>query len=390
MNDTLNHRESQRLAILLSLSGDGGVERMVLNLAAEFAARGIAVDLVLLRAEGGHVDRIPTGVRVVRLGVRHASLAVPALVRYLRRARPTAMLVAKDRAGRAALRARWLARVPTRVVLRLGNTLSESVANASALRRWLRYRPLRAACRGADAVVAVSEGVAEDIVATTGIHRDRIQVIRNPVITDELERLARGPAPHPWLAAERDCPVILAMGRLARQKDFPTLLRAFARVRQERPCRLIILGEGRDRPTLEALAAELGIAKEVLLPGFQENPYPWLAHADLFVLSSAWEGSPNALTEALALGIPVVSTDCRSGPREILRDGELGALVPVGDDLALADAVVNSGLEHPPTTATLRQAANEYRAENSANDYLRVLESASSPTTWRKTEKNLS
>lgn len=362
-----------RLAVLISFSGDGGVERMVLNLLQEFG-RSLPgqVDLVTLKVGGGHLQTIPEGVRHVPLGVRHASLAVPALVRYLRRCRPEAMLAAKDRAGRAALLAQRVSGVPVRIVVRLGNTLSESLAGAPLPKRWSRYLPIRWLYPWADAIIAVSEGVAEDVVATSGVDAGRVTVIRNPVITERLPLQAAEPVEHPWLQRERDQPTVLAMGRLTRQKDFPTLLQAFAYLQVRLPSRLVVLGEGRDRHRLEQQAQELGLTERVHLAGFQTNPYAWLARADLFVLSSAWEGSPNALTEALALGIPAVSTDCRSGPREVLAGGRYGLLVPVGDAAALARAM-ESTLREPHPGWHLRQAIAEYRSEASARRYLEVL-----------------
>ena len=165
---------------------------------------------------------------------------------------------------------------------------------------------------------------------------------------------------------------VLGIGRLTRQKDFPTLIRAFAVVRRQRPLRLIILGEGRDRAALEQLAAREGVGADVALPGFQANPYAWLARARLFVLSSAWEGSPNALTEAMALGVQVVATDCRSGPRELLDAGRYGQLVPVGDAEALAGAM-REALDHPLPPEILKSAVRDYAAETSARRYLEVL-----------------
>src|SRR5690625_55191 len=185
--------------------------------------------------------------------------------------------------------------------------------------------------RHLDAVVTASEGVSTDTRTVTGLPPERIHVIDNPVVTPDLEELAAQPLDHPWFG-DNDVPVILASGRLTKQKDFPTLLRAFARVRQNRPARLIVLGEGKLRTELEALAVKLGIASDVDLAGFASNPYPYVKQSDLFVLSSRWEGLGMALIEALALGIPAVSADCPSGPREILADGRYGALVPVGDD----------------------------------------------------------
>jgi glycosyltransferase involved in cell wall biosynthesis len=362
----------KRLAVLISLSGEGGVERMVLNLVHAFAAvPELAVDLVLIRDESRHLRSLPANVRVVRLGVRHSALAVPAIARYLRRERPAALLAAKDRAGRAALLARGLSGVGTRVVVRLGTTLSEAIRDRSAPRRWLRYLPIRALYRHADAIVAVSAGVAADVLATARVPAELVRVVLNPVITPDLLRQAAAPVDHPWLA-DPAVPVVLGMGRLTRQKDFPTLLRAFAQARRRRPLRLIVLGEGRDRAQLAQLADREGIAADVDLAGFQANPYAWLARSRLFVLSSAWEGSPNALTEAMALGVPVVSTDCRSGPRELLEGGRFGPLVPVGDADALAAAMLDT-LDHPLPPETLRAAVREYEAQTSARHYLRVL-----------------
>jgi glycosyltransferase involved in cell wall biosynthesis len=164
----------------------------------------------------------------------------------------------------------------------------------------------------------------------------------------------------------------MGVGRLTRQKDFPTLIRAFAAVRKVRDCRLVILGEGKDRPALEALAKEMGVGGDVDLPGFVENPYAHMSRASLFVLSSAWEGSPNVLTEALALGLPAVATDCPSGPREILEDGRYGPLVPVGDADALAGAILKT-LTHPPESAELKRAAGPYTVEESSRRYLEAL-----------------
>lgn len=361
-----------RIAVVLSYSGDGGVERMMNSLLAGLVEAGHAVDVLVLKRRGGHFAGIPPGCRVLPLRGGHALMAVPALVRYLRRERPLVLLAAKDHAGRAALRARAWARVPTRVVLRIGNTLAPKVAGRSPLRRWLRYLPVRRLYPLADAIIAVSEGVADDVVATSGVDRRRVYVVRNPVITREIDRQAQARPRHRWID-NGGVPLVLAVGRLTRQKDFPTLLRAFARLRERRPAHLVVLGEGDDRAGLEQLAARLGIGEAVDFPGFVDNPYAWMAHADVYALSSRWEGSPNALTEALYLGVPVVATDCPSGPREILDGGRVAPLVPVGDDTALADAMLET-LAAPPRREALRAAVIEYTRERSTARYLEVLE----------------
>ena len=359
------------IAVFISFSGQGGVERMVTSLTRGFVELGQTVDLVLVRAEGPHLERVPPQVNQVPLGARHGLLALPALAGYLRRHRPAALLAAKDRAGRIAVLARALAGTDTRIVLRLGTNLSTAMAGRSALERGLRYWPIRALYPRVDQIVAVSAGVADDTARIARIPRDGIRVIRNPVVTPELLAEAALPCPHPWFSPALP-PVILGVGRLQRQKDFPTLIRAFNLVRQGRPCRLVILGEGTARAELTALIRQLGLTAEVDLVGFQSNPYPFIARASLFALSSAWEGSPNALTEAMALGTPVVSTDCPSGPRELLDGGRFGPLVPVGDHQALA-AAMSTTLDRPQAAETLRSSVAEYRQETSARAYLEAL-----------------
>lgn len=359
------------LAVFASFSGAGGVERMVVNLIRGFLDLGQPVELILMRASGPHLHRVPPQVNQIRLGTSHSLLAVPALARYLRQRRPAALLAAKDRAGRAAVVARALARTRTPLVVRLGTHLSAAMAGKTAPERWLRYTPMRLLYPRVDRIVAVSRGVAEDIARVARVAPARISVIRNPVITTELDLQAAEPCAHPWLAPGQP-PVILGAGRLQRQKDFPSLIRAFARLPRHLGCRLLILGEGGGRRKLETLSADLGVSDRVALPGFQDNPYAYLARARLFVLSSSWEGSPNVLTEAMALGVPVVSTDCPSGPSELLDGGTFGPLVPVGDVAALAEAMQRT-LERPPPPEALRAAVAEYGQARSAERYLRVL-----------------
>ncbi|MEX1081497.1 MAG: glycosyltransferase [Halofilum sp. (in: g-proteobacteria)] len=366
-----------RLAVLLSYSGDGGVERMMNQLIAGMLEQGHSVDVLVLKTAGGHFGALPDGARVLRLARTHAGMSAGEIARYLRRERPHVLLAAKDRAGRAALRARQRAGTDTRVVIRIGNTLSQSLAHRGGVRRWLRYRPIRRWYPRADAVIAVSDGVAEDVVATSGVSAERVHVVPNPVVTPTLYERARATPAHAWFH-DGGPPIILAVGRLTEQKDFPTLLHAFARLRARTDARLIVLGEGEERSALERLARDLSVQADLDMPGFLANPYGYMANAQQFVLSSAWEGSPNALTEALALGRPVVATDCRSGPREILEGGRYGALVPVGDAEALADAMVRT-LRDPLPAATLKQAVTAYTREASVTAYLRVLGLDSEP-----------
>ncbi|WP_316366854.1 glycosyltransferase [Candidatus Thiodiazotropha sp. CDECU1] len=360
------------LSILASFSGEGGVERMVLNLVNAIAERGLQIDLLLIKTRSRHLDEIHPAVNRIELGSRHTATSLLPLARYLRRTQPPCLLAAKDRAGRMAVVARALAGAShTRLLLRLGTNLTAAFAHKSRWRLFLRQLPIRLIYPGIDRIIAVSEGVRQDTLAVSGLDQDRVVVVRNPVITPRMIEAAAAPTPHPWLGDPK-YPVILGVGRLTLQKDFITLLRAFAVVRELRPCRLIILGDGRERETLLNLSHELGISEALALPGFTPNPYAYMKRANLFVLSSRWEGSPNVLTEAMALGTPVVSTDCPSGPNELLGEGRIAPLVPVGDWQALAEAMQRV-LDSPPETTLLRESVREYNAHQSANHYLEIM-----------------
>jgi glycosyltransferase involved in cell wall biosynthesis len=248
-------------------------------------------------------------------------------------------------------------------------------------RRWRdRHLPrlLGHTYRLADGIVAVSDGVADDLARQTGLPRARIVTVYNPVITPELAALASQPATHRWFLPAAP-PVVLGVGSLSARKDYPTLVRAFARLRAERDCRLVILGEAaspkktqEQRAELVALAASLGVADDVDVAGFVANPFAYMARASVFVLSSAFEGLPGALIQAMACGCPVVSTDCPSGPAEILDGGRFGALVPVGDDHAMAAAIA-AALERPIAAATLRERAAMFSVERAVDRYVDLM-----------------
>ncbi|MCS7240863.1 MAG: glycosyltransferase [Candidatus Bipolaricaulota bacterium] len=350
----------------------GGVERVMLHLARGFVQRGIGVDMVLQRAEGPLVPQVPPQVRVIDLGAKRMRWALPGLVRYLRAEHPPALLAALDHANVVAILAKAIARVPTRVVVSVHFNTSQVVRHARSFRdRSVRWWT-RSFYSRADTVVAVSRGVAEDLVTQSRLPREKVRVIYNPVVTPELFRQAEEDPVHPWFTPG-SLPVILGVGRLSKQKDFATLIRAFARARRARPARLVILGEGEERPNLERLVQELGLKESVSLPGFVENPFPFMKRAAVFVLSSRWEGLPTVLIEALALGTPAVATDCPSGPAEILEGGKWGRLVPVGDEQALAQAILET-LEEPfaPPGAPERMR-ERFGLESVVDQYLEVL-----------------
>jgi glycosyltransferase involved in cell wall biosynthesis len=251
--------------------------------------------------------------------------------------------------------------------------LSTILAARPGIRNRLVIKLARLFFRSADAAICVSQGVAEDLIKVTGMPRQKTHVVYNPIVSLELEQKAQESIAHPWFALD-DSPVILAVGRLVPQKGYSTLLRAFSIIRQKHPAHLLILGEGQERISLEALAKQLDLTENVQMPGSVKNPYAYMARARLLVLSSEWEGLPNVLVEALACGTPVVSTDCRSGPSEILDGGRFGRLVPVGDADALALAILET-LQETPDRNLLRQRAQDFTLEESVRKYIRIFES---------------
>jgi glycosyltransferase involved in cell wall biosynthesis len=291
-------------------------------------------------------------------------------MRYLRRERPDMLLAAGHWANFTAICAHRWARSRARLVVSQRSHLSR---RAEEHPRYLRLA--RRLYPRADRVIAVSGDVRDDLVAAAGVSPQRIAVVHNPVVDDDVERRAAEPLADSWLAPGEP-PVVLGVGRLVAQKDFPTLIRAFAHVRARRTARLCILGDGPARASLATLARELGIADDVALPGFVPNPLPYMARAAVFVLSSAWEGLPGALIEAMACGCPVVSTRCPGGAAEILDGGRYGPLVPVGDDGALAEAIVTT-LATRPDARALRLRASDFSKERAVARYMDVLFGAS-------------
>ena len=312
---------------------------MFLDIAEGLLASDVDVDVVVARDGGELRAAVPAGARTIVLGTSGVARCLPRLVRYVRDERPDAVISGLSHMNLASISACRLVRPRVPVVVTQHNHLSTATSNAKTGRdRWMP-RLLRTAYPFADCIVAVSRGVADDLATTTGLDRERIEVVYNPVVFDRITAAGTASADHPWLAL-RTAPVAVAMGRLVDQKDFATLIRAVARLPEG--CRLIILGDGPQRRALEGLAEELGVGARVDLPGFVDNPYPYLRAADVFVLSSRWEGLPTVLIEALAFDTPIVATDCDSGPREILDGGRWGRLVPPGEPAALADAILHA------------------------------------------------
>jgi glycosyltransferase involved in cell wall biosynthesis len=362
---------TDRIALFLPSLACGGAQRAMLKLAGAFAESGLDVDLVVAAADGPYLSHVPPQVRLVDLAASRVLASLPGLVRYLRQSRPVALLSAMEYANLVALWARALARVSTRVVVSIRSTVSQDAANGQPWRGRLATAYAGSFYKMAQGVVAVSEGVADDFAKVTGFRRACIRTIYNPVVTPELLVLAQASLSHPWFTPGEP-PVVLGVGRLTAAKDFPTLIQAFARVRSQRPARLLIIGEGEKRSELNAFVQRLGLAADVSLPGYVDNPFAYMHSCSAFVLSSISEGLPNSLIEAMACGAPVISTDCPSGPAEILEGSRYGLLVPVGDVDAMA-AAISATLQNMPDTARTIRRAEFFSTASSAAQYLELL-----------------
>lgn len=411
MIDCTRSATKRRIAILSPSLAGQGAERKALYIASGLLDRGHEVDFLLQRPIFHYPEEVPGRARIYfssersdprtreNLGrisgttrplvpdplpwrVRYPRIGISMQLRpsqlpfltstrlprwaagvaaYLDRERPDALLAMNVLAAAAATMATHIAQRPIRTVA----TLHESLNRRRLLRR------ARCSYPYADSVVGVSHGVSTEFAKITGLKCGQPQVIYNPVVSENIEHRSREPANHPWLDSP-ELPVILAIGKLNKRKNFPLLLAAFARLLTHRPARLLVLGDGRMKPKLLALTKRLGIEESVDFPGFKENPFAFLAKADLFVLSSRHEALPTVLIEAMACGCPVVSTDCPFGPREILEEGRFGPLVPVGDSEALAAAMVRV-LDAPPSRNVLRERAALFSIDRAVDRYEALL-----------------
>lgn len=339
----------KRVAFFMPTLGGGGAERVTIALARGMADRGYQVSLVVAVAAGSLAHEVPENVALVDLQAGRVVAAIWPLARWLRAHRPDALVATQGHANIAAFIARRLAGVKGRLLVREVSTPSMNLRHLRGARGWGWRWLLRYVYRRADVVVAVSQGVGDDLQAYLGCPLPNLRVIYNPVLTPAVYEKARESLDHPWFQEGVGVPVVLAVGRLTKAKNYPLLLRAFAQLRERCAARLLILGEGEERSALEQLVHELGLGEFVAMPGFDANPFRYMARSALYVMSSDWEGLPGSLIQALALCGNAVSTDCPSGPREILENGQFGSLVEVRDSYGLTmriyEALNGNGLK---------------------------------------------
>lgn len=339
----------------------GGVQRMITNLANGLATDGHSIGICLVRHHSAHYTDLHSSIRVVRFQARTPVGAFLSIFRYLRKAKPKAVYTATPHFNIMCMIANAILGFPARVVI------SEHSDTEQEFRRmpWSLYKlsmlliPL--IYPYADQIVAVSSGTADSLSRFGRLQRKNIRVVFNPAFDEEILAQAAESLDHPW--CDPKYRMIVAAGRLVPQKDFSTLIRSFAHLnRQHADTRLIILGEGDERTRLQTLIDELGQHENVSLPGSDTNPYRWFKRSRVFVLSSLWEGFGNVLVEALACGCTVVSTDCPSGPSEILGEGRWGELVPIGDAKALA-AAIELALANPRDSDDCLRRARQFGSE---------------------------
>jgi glycosyltransferase involved in cell wall biosynthesis len=370
-NIQYKYHENRRIALFFSSLDVGGTPRVMLRLMDGFVKAGFKVDAVVVRAFGSFIDKIPEGVNLVDLSAKRTLNSIPAFTQYLRKNRPDAVLSALMHINLAAIVSRILSVTSPRLVISERSNLTEKKIHAVHLWDKFSVPLINIFYRFSDALVTVSLDSARDLIESTKLDPEKVIIIYNPIPVDEIRSSACEKIEHPWFTND-GIPVILAVGRLSPPKDYPTLIKAFSILREKKNAHLMIIGEGEERQKIKELVNSSPFSADISLFGSSDNPFPYMAKADVFVLSSAWEGFPNVLVEALACGATIVSTNCHSGPSEILQDGKYGRLVPVGDAPALAEAIEKS-LVNPFLAEQSITRARDFSVEKAVQKYLEVL-----------------
>ena len=349
-----------------SLRG-GGAERAMLLLAKSLSEQGISTEFIVSQATGSLLSEFPSGVPLIDLKKKKVMRCILPLASYLRTKKPKVLYSTVINANIATIIAKQLSGTDTKIVIRESNAPIKKAGDGLGNR--LLYKLAPWIYQKADAVVAVSEGVLQQLAKLNPQLKPLLNVLPTPVVFQQMFEQANQSPEHPWFRSDNTVPIVLGVGRLHPQKDFVSLIKAVALIRRKMRLRLLILGEGPERAYLSKLAEQLGLAEDFSLPGFVSNPFSFMRAASVFVLSSAYEGMPNVLIQAMACGAKVVSTDCESGPHEVLHGGKYGALVPVGDETQMAKAI-ELALASPNDTTASEYARSEYSVERAVKMYL--------------------
>lgn len=368
MNDTRKFK--RKIAFFVPNLYGGGAQRVFVNLANQFASRGFNTDLVLIKNEGVYRGFVNAKVKVVDLKCKKAFLSVLPLIKYIEKNEPAVLLASIDAACIVAALAKIFSRVKFRLLIRQAYYFS----SPKRFKKKIVGLLLKKSYAQADSIIVLTKNMRDDILKKFNALADKIFVIYNPVDLSCIEADSMASLEHSWFTEGKGgkFKLILAAGVLRQIKGFDCLIRAFHQIKKREKIKLIILGSGRDKKKLESLAQELGLEDDISLPGFVDNPFAYMRKADVFVLSSFFEGCPNVILEAMCCGAPIVSTDCPSGPSEILENGKYGRLVPVGDVSAMARAIIET-LDNPLPPGFLRKRAEDFGIEKVADRYLDVM-----------------
>jgi glycosyltransferase involved in cell wall biosynthesis len=366
-----------RIALFHPCLMAGGIQRVFVNLARGFVERGLAVDLVQATPNDEFRHAVPEGVRLIDLNATRALSSLLPLVQYLRRERPQVVISGATQTNIVAAWAKRLGRIPVKVVVTEHNIISAISTDAPMVRTRLTPFLVRRFYPWADELIAVSQGSAEDLSRTLSDRNCEIQVIYNPIVGPEFWKRAAAPLTDSRIEAD-DRPMVIAVGRLHYHKDYPTLLRAFSILRHSIDARLVFLGDGEERTALETLAHDLGVESSVSFLGNVPNPLPYMKRAKVLALSSVVEALPTVLIEAMAMNLPIVATDCPTGPREILCDGTYGALVPVGDSEGMAESLLGV-LQTASTQMIPQRALERFQQDHVIEQYLAIMGVSCSP-----------
>ena len=350
---------------------DGGWGRILVNLANAFQERDLDVHFLVDDDSGSFNKFLNPSIEIHPLKTTHTISGIPYFSRHMLQFRPDVILTTVVRHTALACRVKRLTGLPSKIFPTIHNTYSEKFRKLSARKFRSRIKKVRKYYPQCDKIVAVSEGVKEDFCALSRISPEIVKTIYNPVVDESVAERASIPIDDPWFQTGEP-PVILSAGRLEKAKNFPLLIRSFELLRKRTRCRLIILGDGGEFDNLNSMARESGYSNDIALPGHVENPFAYMKQASLFALSSLWEGLPTVLIEAMAIGCPVVSTDCPSGPREILLNGKYGRVVPINDQEKLAKAMLET-LENPLPSEILKKRASEFTVSKSVKNYFRLF-----------------
>lgn len=367
---------TKKILIFIPYLTGGGAQRVVVNLLKGLAKKNYDLVLVVVSKEGPFLDKIPGKVKNIELSHNRTLLSVNELKNVYKREKPDVILSALNYANIVSVLAYKLARIKSKVIVTEHSNYSNSIRAESIIKKLVYMVLIKKTYKHADTIIAVSEGVGYDLKEALGLKTNdyNFHVIYNPIVDEEITEKQNGKAELQKLGNNR---VVLGVGRLAKPKDFSTLIRAFSIVKPEmKNVKLIILGEGPEREMLEQLIADLGLKNDVYLPGFVDNPYAYMSKADLFVLSSRWEGFGNVIVEAMVCGLPVISTNCPSGPDEIIQDGINGVLVPVRDEQVMANNIVRVLTDNKFGNMLITNAkkrAQDFSIEKITEEYEKIL-----------------